>query len=155
MPRHEEFLGLPLPYDEVPPRPQRVSAGEPMTATNYPLRQLLDPHYEQNLAINKLAMGGLLAQGDTIDTALGGKGAWTLDGARMFYRRWSFKERSLTADLWGRGMERAEILLAAHLIFCAGPQHAAVNNVQFDAYGWVPNSPAVMHAPLPAEPSPE
>lgn len=121
MPRHEEFLGLPLPYDEVPPRPQRVSAGELMTATNYPLRQLLDPHYEQNLAINKLAMGGLLAQGDTIDTALGGKGAWTLDGARMFYRRWSFKERSLTADLWGRGMERAEILLAAHLIFCAGP----------------------------------
>jgi hypothetical protein len=192
---------------------------------DHPLRQLLDPHYEQNLAINKLALDGLLAQGGTIDTALGGKVAGTLDAARMFYRRWSFKERSLTADLWGRGVERAEILpfyyyrddglqvydaiskyvsgmlrlwygsdgdvaadyelqswaqelaspeagavpgfpgslgsrqelfeLVADLIFRAGPQHAAVNNGQFDAYGWVPNSPAVMHAPLPAEPSPE
>ena len=44
--------------------------------------------------------------------------------------------------------------LAAHLIFRAGPQHAAVNTGQFDAYGWVPNSPALVHTPPPDEPSP-
>ncbi len=45
--------------------------------------------------------------------------------------------------------------VATELIFRAGPQHAAVNNGQFDAYGWVPNSPALMTAALPDDPSPE
>jgi arachidonate 5-lipoxygenase len=192
---------------------------------DHPLRQLLDPHYEQNLAINKLALGGLLAKGGTIDTAIAAGATGALDAARMFYSRWSFKDRSLKADLAERGVDRAETLpfyyyrddalevhdaiskyasgmlslwyrtdedvvgdqelqawvsevaspdsgdvpgfpaalrtrqelyeLVAGLIFRAGPQHAAVNNGQFDAYGWVPNSPGVVHAPLPEEPSPE
>jgi arachidonate 5-lipoxygenase len=44
--------------------------------------------------------------------------------------------------------------LCTHLIFRAGPQHAAVNNGQFESYGWVPNSPALTYAPLPEEASP-
>lgn len=192
---------------------------------DHPLRQLLEPHYDQTLAINKLALGGLLAKGGTIDTALAAGVNGTLDAARKFYAGWSFKERSLRADLEGRGVERtgalpfyyyrddalvildaiekyaasmlglwyrddgdverdyelqawaAEIAsehggditdfpsrfttreqlfsVAAELIFRAGPQHAAVNNGQFDAYGWVPNAPALMTAPLPGESSPE
>lgn len=192
---------------------------------DHPLRQLLDPHYVDNLAINKLALGGLLAPGGTIDTALSGKVAGTLDAARLFYAGWSWKERGLRAELAGRGvMDRgalpfyyyrddalevfeaieryaagildlwyrtdedvqrdtelqawvAEVAsaqgahipgfpariatlaelsaLCAELIFRAGPQHAALNNGQFDAYAWVPNAPALLRSRLPDEPSPE
>jgi arachidonate 5-lipoxygenase len=201
---------------------------------DHPIRQLLEPHYEQNLAINKLAMGGLLAKGGTIDTALAGRVNGTLDAARAFYAGWSFERRSLEADLEERGVGRdrgnklpfyyyredalevyaavkkyvssilalyyendkvvaddyelqrwvAEVAqpdagdgsavggdvpgfpdriatreqlyaLVADLVFRAGPQHAAVNNGQFDAYGWIPNAPALIRAKLPEEPSPE
>ncbi len=192
---------------------------------DHPLRQLLDPHYFENLAINKLALGGLLAPGGTIDTALSGKVAGTLDAARLFYRGWSWKKRSLAAELEGRGVTDqgtlpfyyyrddarevhgairrytegildlwyrsdedvkgdgelqawvAEVAsedggnipdfpssiatreklaeLCTELIFRAGPQHAALNNGQFDAYAWVPNAPALLSAPLPDRPSPE
>lgn len=192
---------------------------------DHPLRQLLDPHYFDNLAINKLALGGLLAPGGTIDTALSGRVAGTLDAARLFYKGWSWKKRCLSAELSSRGVTDrgalpfyhyrddalevhaaivkyasgildlwyatdedvvrdtelqawvAEVAspdgaaipdfpsplrtkdelkaLCAELIFRAGPQHAAVNNGQFDAYAWVPNAPALLRAPLPDEPSPE
>lgn len=47
--------------------------------------------------------------------------------------------------------------LLAELIFRAGPQHAAVNNGQFDSYGWIPNAPGYLRGPLPTggEPSEE
>lgn len=41
--------------------------------------------------------------------------------------------------------------LVTHLIFRAGPQHAAVNNGQFDAYGWIPNTPGALSAPPPED----
>jgi hypothetical protein len=192
---------------------------------DHPLRQILEPHYEENLAINKLALGGLLAKGGTIDTALAGRVAGTLDAARIFYHDWSFKQRSLRNDLEARGVDREETLpfnyyredglqvytaienyvssilslwyrsdadvagdtelqswvaevaspsggavpgfphalrtreelyeLVSDLVFRAGPQHAAVNNGQFDAYGWVPNSPALVRRKPPSKPSPE
>lgn len=192
---------------------------------DHPLRQLLDPHYAENLAINKLALGGLLAKGGTIDTALSGRVAGTLDAARLFYKGWDFWGRSLEAELKSRGVDdrqtlpfyyyrddalevhgaigkyvsgildlwyrsdedvqkdtelqawagevasddgaaipgfpatigtRAELkALCTELVFRAGPQHAAVNNGQFDAYAWVPNAPALLYAPLPDSPSPE
>lgn len=192
---------------------------------DHPLRQILEPHYRENLAINKLALGGLLAKGGTIDTCMAARVGGTLDAARAFYTGWSFKARSLKAELEGRGLHEAKTLpfyyyrddalevheaienyvhgilglwyrsdedvardaelqawvaevaspeggdipgfpgsietraeldaLVTELIFRAGPQHAAVNNGQFDAYAWVPNSPAMVHAPLPDEPSPE
>ena len=43
---------------------------------------------------------------------------------------------------------RALIELVTELIFRAGPQHAAVNNGQFDSYGWIPNAPGTFYAPL-------
>ena len=45
--------------------------------------------------------------------------------------------------------------LATELLFRAGPQHAAVNNGQFDGYGWIPNMPAMLSGKLPDEPNPE
>lgn len=46
--------------------------------------------------------------------------------------------------------EKARLFeLLADLVFRAGPQHAAVNNGQFDSYGWIPNAPGYMRAPLP------
>lgn len=35
------------------------------------------------------------------------------------------------------------------MVFRASAQHSAVNNGQFDMYGWVPNAPGAMHAPPP------
>jgi hypothetical protein len=35
------------------------------------------------------------------------------------------------------------------VIFRASAQHAAVNNGQFGAYGWVPNAPVAMYSSLP------
>lgn len=192
---------------------------------DHPIRQLLEPHYAENLAINKLALGGLLAKGGTIDTALSGRVAGTLDAARFHYAGWSWKKKSLRAELEERGVTDRGVLpfyyyrddallvheaivnytsgildlwydtdedvrldyelqawvaevaaedgaaipdfpaqihtknelkeLCAELIFRAGPQHAALNNGQFDAYAWVPNSPALLHAPLPEAEPPE
>ena len=39
--------------------------------------------------------------------------------------------------------------IAANVIFRASAQHAAVNNGQFGAYGWVPNAPVAMYSALP------
>jgi hypothetical protein len=77
---------------------------------DHPLRQLLDPHYAENLAINKLALGGLLAKGGTIDTALSGRVAGTLDAARLFYKGWDFWGRSLQAELKSRGVDDRQTL---------------------------------------------
>ena len=41
--------------------------------------------------------------------------------------------------------------LVTHLIFRAGPQHAAVNNGQFDTYGEAANGPGRLHGELPDE----
>jgi hypothetical protein len=41
--------------------------------------------------------------------------------------------------------------LVTHLIFRAGPQHAAVNNGQFDTYGEAANGPGRLHGELPEE----
>lgn len=41
------------------------------------------------------------------------------------------------------------IEIAANVIFRASAQHAAVNNGQFGAYGWVPNAPVAMYQKLP------
>lgn len=43
--------------------------------------------------------------------------------------------------------------IAANVIFRASAQHAAVNNGQFGAYGWVPNAPVAMYSPLPEKAS--
>lgn len=185
---------------------------------DHPLRQLLDPHYEYNLAINKLALGDLLAKGGTIDTTVAAGVAGALNAARMHYAKWSFKDRWLKKDLHDRGVHdpatlpqyyyrddavlvhdavtryTAAILslwyrtdedvledeelqgfvracgsedggdipgfptavttrqdlfeLVAELIFRAGPQHAAVNNGQFDAYGFIPGTPGRLTLPL-------
>jgi arachidonate 5-lipoxygenase len=45
--------------------------------------------------------------------------------------------------------------IAANVIFRASAQHAAVNNGQFGAYGWVPNAPVAVFRELPdREPQP-
>ncbi len=43
--------------------------------------------------------------------------------------------------------------LVTDLVFRAGPQHAAVNNGQFDTYGEVANGPGRLHGELPTEAS--
>lgn len=193
---------------------------------DHPLRQLLDPHYEHTLAINRQALGDLLAVGGTIDTGLAAGVAGTLDAARLCFATWKFPERSLLKDLEARGVDDDDALpvypyrddakrvrsaikqyvehmlelwyrkkdefvaqdtelqawleevadpdrgnvpgfpakldtveglveLVTELIFRAGPQHAAVNNGQFDTYGWIPNSPGLVASPLPDTASPE
>jgi arachidonate 5-lipoxygenase len=191
---------------------------------DHPLRQILEPHYEENLAINKLAIDGLLGKGGFIDATFAASAAGTLDAARLFYHGWDFGERSFRNDLGARGLDDKDTLpfhyyredglavyeaiegyvssvlglwyrtdddvqrdtelqgwvsevaspdggaipgfpaairtrselraLVADLVFRAGPQHAAINNGQYDAYGWVPNSPARLRTPPPEEPSP-
>lgn len=192
---------------------------------DHPLRQLLNPHYEHTLAINRQATGDLLAKGGTIDTGLAAGVDGTLDAARLAFASWSFPERWLHADLAARGVDDQEALpvypyrddalqvhkaidqyvgamlgiwyhddacvrddievqawlaevadpdrgnvpgfpstlstvrglvnLVTELIFRAGPQHAAVNNGQFDTYGWIPNSPGLVASALPDTASPE
>lgn len=186
---------------------------------DHPLRQLVDPHFKYTLAINELALGGLLATDGTIDNALAAGVQGTLNAARLFYARWSFFERTLDADLEARGVGDGDTLpfyyyrddarqvyralrtyvsamlslwycedrdveadyelqawvaelsseayglpgfpktlrtceelhrLVTELLFRAGPQHAAVNNGQFDGYGWIPNMPG-LSVPLPDE----
>jgi Lipoxygenase len=52
--------------------------------------------------------------------------------------------------------DRAGLIeLVTHLMFRAGPQHAAVNNGQFDTYGWIPNTPGSLTAALPEDPTAE
>lgn len=41
--------------------------------------------------------------------------------------------------------------IATDIVFRASAQHAAVNNGQFGAYGWVPNAPVAMYRALPDE----
>ena len=41
------------------------------------------------------------------------------------------------------------IAIVREVIFRCGPQHAAVNNGQFDQYGFIPNSPGLLDIPLP------
>lgn len=50
-----------------------------------------------------------------------------------------------------RSLDTRESLfeIAANVIFRASAQHAAVNNGQFSAYGWVPNAPVAMFRELP------
>ncbi len=43
------------------------------------------------------------------------------------------------------------IEIAANVIFRASAQHAAVNNGQFGAYGWIPNAPVAVYQGLPDE----
>ncbi len=46
---------------------------------------------------------------------------------------------------------RAELVrVVSQMLFNFGPQHAAVNNGQFDAYGYVPNSPGTVRHLLPS-----
>lgn len=187
---------------------------------HHPLRQLLAPHYEYTLAINKMADTNLLRRDGSIDNGLSARVRGALRAAQLFYTGWSWERRTLEADLedrgvgrdvlpqyyyrddaervndairayvtsilglWYRGDEdvRADTELAAfvdavaderqgavpgfprrvdtfhrlrhlvaEMIFRAGPQHAAVNNGQFDAYGWILGTPGTVTAPLPEE----
>lgn len=45
----------------------------------------------------------------------------------------------------------AVVAVAREIIFRAGPQHAAVNNGQFDAYGFVPNTPGSLDLEIPRD----
>jgi arachidonate 5-lipoxygenase len=184
---------------------------------DHPLAQLLEPHFEWNLAIDHLARADMLAPGGPIDTAMAAGAGGTLDLARMHWSKFSFEERRFEADLSARGVEDTKVLpdylyredarrihkaigsyvesilriwyrsdedvvlddelaawskeLATHVkdfpakiktrrklfdvitevVFRASAQHSAVNNGQYDAYGFVPNSPSTVFAP-PANP---
>lgn len=197
----------------------------------HPVRQLLEPHYEGNLAINNTARGHLLSPNGPIDVAMGAGVDGTFAATRARYRNWNFRERTLHADLrrrdvdaivdfpyrddalrvrdavhrfvgavlspwyrsdrdvlednelgaWlaeagaddgggvpgfptlrahGRATPAKEIpeyignfqelqSLVTELIFRAGPQHAAVNNGQYDSYGFIPNAPGTFTTALP------
>jgi len=183
---------------------------------DHPIRQLLDPHFEGNLAINDTARGHLLSPTGPIEKAMAAGVAGVLDAARMRFHDWTWGSRSLESDLAARGAElltdyyyrddatdlhravdvfvaavlapwylrdqdvaedtelaawlaevgdpargnvpgfpasvatRAELFkLVAQIVFRLGPQHAAVNNGQFDTYGWVPNTPGTFRLPPP------
>jgi arachidonate 15-lipoxygenase len=199
---------------------------------DHPLRQLLEPHYFGNLAINDVARNNLLSKTGPIQRAMAAGVAGSYHAARIAYHGWSFKRASLRTNLQERGVlceerlpryyYRADALrvhdaiahfvrgilrlwyrndedvvqdeelrrfveavgsdkggdvpgfplmfekeledgydaesafdrlakLVTDLIFRAGPQHAAVNNGQFDAYGWIPNAPGMVRWPLPEE----
>lgn len=190
---------------------------------DHPLRQLLEPHYAYTLAINKLAEKRLINPGGAVDTALTAGVEGTFEAMRLHYANWSWSERTLEADLEGRGVRNPDKLphyyyrddsllvfaaikgyvkslldlwylddgdvkgdyelqawaeelrnpdkanipgfpspistrdqlyeIAANLIFRAGPQHAAVNNGQFDAYGFIPNMPGRVECDFPSEPA--
>ncbi len=186
---------------------------------DHPLRQLLAPHYDYTLAINKMADSNLLRPNGSIDNGLTGRVRGALRAAQLFYSGWKWHERTLECDLAHRGVDNPETLpeyyyredatrvnvairsyvgailklwyrsdldvagdlelqaflhavsaddqgavpgfprrvsrveelcqLTAEMIFRAGPQHAAVNNGQFDAYGWILGTPGTVAAPLP------
>lgn len=177
---------------------------------HHPIRLLLDPHFEDTLAINFTARGNLLSPAGPIQASMAAGVQGTLDAARMRFHDWSWSGRTLredlsTRDVWDlpnyhyredavrweaalrtlvqgtlspwyvtdedvrQDVELAAFLdevghpdagaipgfpcavdiddrtklfeLVAQIVFRAGPQHAAVNNGQFDTYGYVPNSP--------------
>lgn len=182
---------------------------------DHPLSQLLEPHFEWNLAIDHLARGDLLGKGGPIDTTMAAGAGGTLDLARMHWADWSFEKRRFHRDLALRGVESDKTLpnylyrddarkiheaiggyvegilrvwyrsdedvarddelaawseeIASHIrdfpsrigtraqlyslitdvIFRASAQHSAVNNGQYDAYGFVPNCPGSVFAPIP------
>lgn len=178
---------------------------------DHPVRQLLEPHYEGNLAINETARGHLLSPTGPIERAMAAGVQGVMAAARLRFAGWSWGERTLREDLRIRGVEASGALkdyyyrddalavygalerfvsaalapwyrdaadvagdtelaawaaevahekggnvpgfptaiadvkqlnaLLTDLLFRAGPQHAAVNNGQFDTYGWIPNTP--------------
>jgi arachidonate 15-lipoxygenase len=186
---------------------------------DHPLRQLIAPHYDYTLAINKMADENLLRPNGSIDNGLTGRVRGALRAAQIFYTNWRWDERTLERDLEHRGVDDPDTLpqyyyrddatkvndaiksyasailrlwyrsdadvvgdvelqaflravgdddqgavpgfprsvltvaelstLAAEMIFRAGPQHAAVNNGQFDAYGWILGTPGTVSAAPP------
>ncbi len=194
---------------------------------NHPVRQLMQPHYENNAAINNVARHNLLTLDGPMDRGMAAGVAALLDLARMEYcsNNWSFGQRTLHEDLKARGLDDDEVLrglypyrtdakahwssmeayvgemvelwyrrpddvqkdkelnawfseihspafgaiesfpaqvhdrdalvqLLTHLMFRCSVQHAAVNNGQYDTYGWIPNAPGMLMAPLPSESQP-
>ena len=197
----------------------------------HPVRQLLEQHYEYNLAIDSMARGNLLKVGGPIDLSMPGGVVGAMAAARATARTFDLRERTLERDLETRGMVdipdypyredarrireglaryvrgvmsswyrtgddvvqdfelRAwldEIAAAGGIrscptladtaeggidgvsgalparigtpeqlfevltdfIFRAAPQHAAVNNGQYDAYGYIPNTPGTFASDL-------
>lgn len=72
---------------------------------DHPLQQLLAPHFEGTLAINHLARSDLLGPGGPIDTVMAAGVGGTMDLARLAWSRWSFRRRTLAADLAQRGID--------------------------------------------------
>ncbi len=197
----------------------------------HPVRQLLEQHYEYNLAIDSMARGNLLKVGGPIDLSMPGGVVGAMAAARATARTFDLRERTLQRDLEVRGMldipdypyredaQRVreglhryvrgvmapwyrtsadviadyelrawleEVATAGGLkscptladtpdagidgvagalparigspeqlfevltdfIFRAAPQHAAVNNGQYDAYGYIPNTPGTFASDL-------
>lgn len=202
----------------------------------HPVRQLLEQHYEFNLAIDSIARSDLLSVGGPIDITMAGGVNGAFAAARVMSRTFDMTERTLERDLELRGMleipdypyredalrvrpairryvegvmspwytcaqnvlEDTELRaflqevagpggipscpqLAAGVgqgqdgvrgalpkrietptqlfdvltdfIFRAAPQHAAVNNGQYDAYGYIPNTPGTFGTALSDDPS--
>jgi arachidonate 15-lipoxygenase len=71
---------------------------------DHPLRQLIGPHFEWNLAINDVARGNLLSDGGPIDVVLAAGVGGAMDLARAFWSDWSFEKRSFHGDLGHRGV---------------------------------------------------
>jgi hypothetical protein len=72
---------------------------------DHPLQQLLAPHFQGTLAINHLARRDLLSPGGPIDTVMAAGVGGAMDLARLAWARWSFRRRTLEADLVDRGVD--------------------------------------------------
>ncbi len=187
---------------------------------DHPICQLLTPHFQGTMSINKIAHEHLLSPTGPIQKAMaaGADGVRTL--ARIYYKQWSWSERSLVRDIETRGLEKLQgyhyrddamaifkafkkyikaylnifyrsaqdiaedyelkafidavgkgpphgggipgfptfqsldnrdklTELITEIMFRAGPQHAAVNNGQFDTYGEIANAPGMLYGELP------
>ena len=180
---------------------------------DHPVSQLLQPHFEYNLAIDYTARHNLMTVGGPIDSVLSSGIGGALDLARGLYNNgWDYHARTLQADLAGRGVHDLDTLpvypyrddalrlhdatdrytrqmlalyypddatvrgdgelqawvdevairarvpgfpsqletfeqlatVCREVIFRASVQHAAVNNGQYDTYGWIPFTPGSM-----------